>query len=56
MARKLGKEPSTIANWKRARQVPAQHHSLVLDRAAKLGLDIVAEDVTFPFPEDRALA
>ena len=55
MARKLAASPFTVAGWKRARRVPATWQPRVLCRAAELGIDVSAEDVMFPFPEDRAL-
>ena len=53
MGRKLGIDFSTVAGWKRARRVPAEHQPLILRRAEELGLGVTAEDVIFPFPEDR---
>lgn len=53
MGRKLGINPSTINAWKKTRRIPAAHQPLVLMRAGELGLSITAEDVMFPFPEDR---
>lgn len=55
MARKLGANPFTVAGWKRKRRVPAAHQATILNRAAELGIDVSAEDVMFPFPEDRGL-
>ncbi|NIJ07214.1 DNA-binding transcriptional regulator YdaS (Cro superfamily) [Sphingomonas vulcanisoli] len=56
MARQLDLSKSTVDSWKRARQIPAQHQPLLLKRAADLGVDITAEDVIFPFPQDRERA
>ena len=53
MARKLGANPFTVMGWKRRRRVPAAHQPLVLRRATELGIDVTAEDIMFPFPEDR---
>lgn len=55
MARKLSKPVGTVNSWKRARRVSAAEQPFVLRRATELGLDVTAEDVMFPFPEDRPL-
>ena len=56
MAVAIGEAPSSVQGWKRRRHVPAKKQALVLHRAGELGLDITAEDVMFPFPEDRVPA
>lgn len=55
MARAIGSNPGTVHSWKRARRVSPAWQPIVLRRAAELGLDVTAEDVMFPFPEDRGL-
>lgn len=53
MGRKLGIDAGTVMGWKRARRIPAEHQPLILRRSGELGLGVTAEDVIFPFPEDR---
>ena len=53
MARELGISSSTVHAWKQARRIPSEHQPTVLRRGQELGLDVSAEDVVFPFPEDR---
>lgn len=53
MSRICGESPSTVSDWKRRRHVPAKKQSNVLKRGGEAGLGITAEDVMFPFPEDR---
>lgn len=55
MARALGSNPGTVHSWKRARRIPAGWQPTILARAAELRIDVSAEDVMFPFPEDRAV-
>lgn len=57
MARALGiREASTVHYWKRTRRIPASWQAIVLHRARELGIEVTAEDVMFPFPEDRQLS
>lgn len=56
MAAAVGEAPSSVQGWKRRRRIPSKKQETVLRRAAELGIDVSAEDVMFPFPEDRALA
>jgi hypothetical protein len=53
MARKIGAKAPAVHNWKKQRRVPAAWQPHILRRAGELGLDVTAEDVMFPFPEDR---
>jgi hypothetical protein len=57
MARELNKvqkcSPGQVHNWKAARSVPPDWQRIILDVAASLNLDVTAEDVVYPFPEDR---
>jgi len=54
MAREIGAKAPAVHGWKKKRRVPSAWQPVVLKRAAELGLPVTAEDVMFPFPEDRA--
>lgn len=56
MATALGMSPFTVAGWKRRRRISSKQQGHVLDTARKLGMQLQAEDVMFPFPEDRVPA
>lgn len=47
------RSPSTVLGWKKNRRVPSDWQPRVLLLGNELGLDVTAEDVMFPFPEDR---
>lgn len=53
MAEAVSEAPSSVQGWKRRRKIPAKKQAKVLDSGRRLGLDVSAEDVMFPFPEDR---
>jgi DNA-binding transcriptional regulator YdaS (Cro superfamily) len=44
---------ATVLRWYQDRRIPSDRQPLILRRAAELKLGITAEDVIFPFPEDR---
>ncbi len=56
MARALRMAPSTVDGWKQSRRIPAEHQPHVLRKATELEIDVSAEDVIWPFPEDRGRA
>ena len=53
MARRVGEAASTVDGWKARRRIASKKQAIVLQRGVELGLGITAEDVMFPFPEDR---
>lgn len=53
MARKIGAKAPAVHGWKKKRAVPRAWQPRILERAGELGLGVTAEDVIFPFPEDR---
>jgi hypothetical protein len=53
MADELELEVATIIRWQHDRSIPADHQRVVLKTGLRLGIAIAAEDVMFPFPEDR---
>lgn len=56
MARALNTNHGTVGSWKKTRKIPAKWQSIVLERAQQLNLGITAEDIVYPFPEDRPVA
>ena len=53
MADTLGQTVASVLRWRQDRRIPSEQQQLILRRAAELNLGITAEDVIFPFPEDR---
>jgi DNA-binding transcriptional regulator YdaS (Cro superfamily) len=53
MAEALSLPIAEVLRWRDEHRVPAEQQPFLLRRAQELGLDVSAEDVIFPFPEDR---
>nr|WP_156679368.1 hypothetical protein [Sphingomonas profundi] len=53
MAKTLGEASSNVQDWKRRRRIPTSKQPKVLEIGNRIGLNLTAEDVMFPFPEDR---
>ena len=46
---------SKVHSWKKKRAIPQPWQGDVLEIGNRLNLEITAEDVMFPFPEDRGV-
>ena len=53
MADALDQPIGEVLRWRQDRRVPSEQQPAILRRARDLGFEILAEDVIFPFPEDR---